>query len=135
MKKFLFNSSITVLLFFIPFGINANTCYADKIICEVKEDKRGGEIFLFKYNNDNQKMGHIWFCSFAARNVSNNDRQFLNQINGQVILEEDPRYNQILTLIDNLNELNYNPLMSVAPQQIINLNSDLFGVLRSFLSK
>ena len=132
MKKFLFNSAITAFLFFIPFGISVNTCYADKIICEVKEDKHGGEIFLFKYNDDNQKMGHIWFYSFAAREVSNNDRQFLDQINGQVILEEDSRYNQILTLIDNLNGLSYNPLMSFAPQQIINLNSDLFGVLRSF---
>ena len=105
-----------------------------KITCEFREDKYGvGEIFLFKYDGNGQKMGYIWVYSFASRDISKNGRQFLNQINGKIINEEDPRYNQILNLTNTLHELDYNPLMSFAPPQITELNSTIFEILRSFL--
>lgn len=130
MKKFVINSITTALMFFTLFNINV--AFAQKIVCEVKEDKHGGEIFLFKYDENNSNEGYIWAYTFATRNLSNTDRQFLEQINGQNVNEDDPRYNQILTLTNTLHELDYNPLMSFAPTRITELNTEIFGILRSF---
>lgn len=132
MKKFAINFITTSLTFFILFNFNINEVSAQKIVCEIKEDKYGGEILLFKYNNNDHNEGYIWAYTFAARNLSNTDRQFLEQINGQNINEDDPRYSQILTLANTLHELDYNPLMSFAPTRITELNTEMFGILRSF---
>lgn len=133
MKRFLFNSALTILLFFSFFGINANICFADKITCEFRENKYGGgEIFLLKYDDNGQNMGYIWAYCFASRDITGDYRQFLNQLNGLTILEDDSRYNQILNLTNRLERLDYNPLMSLAPTSIRDLNSALFRILQSF---
>lgn len=132
MKKLIINSATTALLFFTFFNFNINVASAQKIVCEIKEDQYGGEIFLFKYDENNHNEGYIWVYTFANRNVSPDDRQFLEQINGQTINQEDLRYNQILELTNTLHELDYNPLMSFTPTRIIELNTEIFGILKSF---
>ena len=89
MKKFIINFATTALLFFYFFNFNINVASAQKIVCEIKKDQHGGEVFLFKYDNNNHNEGYIWVYIFAVRNLSNTDRQFLEQINGQSINEED----------------------------------------------
>ena len=132
MKKFIINFATTALLFFYFFNFNINVASAQKIVCEIKKDQHGGEVFLFKYDNNNHNEGYIWVYIFAVRDLSNTDRQFLEQINGQSINEEDSHYNRILNLTNTLHELDYNPLMSVAPTMITELNTEIFGILRSF---
>lgn len=135
MKKFIFNFVTFVLLFFTILGHNVSTASAQKIICKIEEDKYAGEIFLFSYNNANKNEGYVWVQTFIERDLSNDDRQFLNQINGQEIPEEDIRYNQILSLTNELRELDYNPLTSIVPTRIMEINNAVWGILRSFFNK
>lgn len=131
MKKFIFNSSIIVLLFFTLFSSNANVGCANKITCEIQEDKYGGEIFLFENNNDGKKIRCLWVCSFGKENISEENRHFLDQINGYTITEDNIRYNQILSLANNLTALNYSPLMTVVPTQVVELGNTMLETLMS----
>ena len=47
MKKFIINFATTALLFFYFFNFNINVASAQKIVCEIKKDQHGGEVFLF----------------------------------------------------------------------------------------
>ena len=52
-----------------------NKVCANKLICEVRSDRYGGELFLFKYTGET-KNGHVWLYSFADRDLSKDDRVF-----------------------------------------------------------
>lgn len=132
MKRFIINFAATALLFFTFFSFNINVASAQKIVCETINTDYTTRLFLFKYNDDNKNEGYIWVNTFIIGELSNDDRQFLEQINGQTINEGDSRYSQVLDLTNTLHELDYNPLMSFTPTRIIELNAEIFEILRSF---
>ena len=135
MKKFIFNFVIIVFLFFNISSFNTNLVSAQKIVCEIRKDDCANTLFLRKYSNNNEYEGYIFAQTFLIRDMSNEDRQFLNQLEGQSIPEGDSRYSQILSLTNDLSEQGYNPLSPFAPTQIIELIFNVFGILKSFISK
>ena len=65
--------------------------------------------------------------------IDDDEKQFLDQIDGKTINEGDDLYNQILRLSEELNELGYHPAMGYIPQIMINMNMNMFEILRSLL--
>ncbi len=135
MKKIIFNSVIVVFLFFSVFSFNKNIAFAQKITCKIEKNDYTSNLFLFSYNDNNENEGYIWVHTFITEYLSDNDRQFLDQIDGQSIPEQDSHYNQLLTLTTDLDRLGYNSLLPFVPQPIMEVISKVFGVLKNFISK
>ena len=95
MKKSVFVSVLVVLFSVFTFFKTNVTC-AQTIKCEVRNGELVGKIFLFQYDNEGNKDGYIWVYEFVNRLLSDDDRHFLEQVNGQEIHEDDARYNQLL---------------------------------------
>lgn len=133
MKKSAF-ISVLVILFSAFSCSEINIACAQTIKCEVQERKYCGEIFLSQYNDDGNKEGRIWVFEFVNSLLTDNDRRFLDQVNGQIIRENDACYDQLLEISSTLTELDYNPLARHMSPQIRALNSEVLNILQGLIN-
>lgn len=134
MKKSVF-ISVLVVLFSVFSFFKTNVACAQTIKCEVRNGELVGKIFLFQYDNEGNNDGYIWVYEFINRLLSDDDRRFLEQVNGQEIHEGDVRYNQLLEISTTLFEgLDYNPLARYMSPEIIALHSDVFNILQGLIN-
>ena len=134
MKKSVFISVLVVLFSVFPF-FKTNVACAQTIKCEVRNGELVGRIFLFQYDNEGNNDGYIWVYEFVNRLLSDDDRRFLEQVNGQEIHEDDARYNQLLEISTTLFEdLYYNPLARYMSPAIIALHSDVLNILQGLIN-
>ena len=133
MKKFIVNL-IVIFLIFLDF-FNINCALAQRIVCKVENEKYTTRLFLLSYDDNDEEEGYVWGYTFweNLNSLDDNEKQFLKQIDGKTINEEDSLYDQILRLSEELHEIGYNPAMGYIPQIMINMNMNMFEILRSLL--
>lgn len=132
MKKVIVNF-ISIFIIFLEI-FNTNLVFAQKIVCEV-EDKYGTtRLFLMQYNDDDEKEGWVWSYVFWFNGeISDEEKRFLEQINGETVNDNDSRYDKILKLSKELHDLGYHPAMGYIPPNIASMNMNMFEILRSLL--
>ncbi len=131
MKKYIINFITIVLLFILTSNCSI---FAEKIICEVRNENGIVDVFLFSYDDKENNLGYIWVKTLVEKELTDEQIEFLNQINDIQIVQQDQRYEQIRELTKQLEDLDYNPLQPFAfNSQIPKLNTEIFEILGSFL--
>mgnify|MGYP000764424106 FL=1 len=134
MKKSVFISVLAVVFAAFSFS-KINVACAQTIRCEVRERLLAGEIFLFQYDDEGNNKGYIWVYEFVNHLLSDEDRRFLEQVNGLEIHEDNAYYNRLLEISTMLfDDLNYNPFARYMSPQIETLHTNVLNILQGLIS-
>ncbi len=135
MKKSVFISVLVVVFSAFSFS-KINVACAQIIRCEVRERPLAGEIFLFQYDEEGNNKGYIWAYEFVNHLLSDEDRRFLEQVNGLEIHEDNAYYNRLLEISTMLfDDLGYNPSARYISPQIEEQHTNVFNILRGLIDE
>lgn len=134
MKKSVFISVLVVVFSAFSFS-KINVACAQIIRCEVRERPLAGEIFLFQYDEEGNNKGYIWAYEFVNHLLSDEDRHFLEQVNGLEIHEDNAYYNRLLEISTMLfDDLNYNSFARYMSPQIEKQHTNVLNILQGLIS-